>query len=70
MRSSFTQSRQNKNHRLKMAPKPIDKANTKVKISVESVVGILPEDHPLFKRLVADRPLWPLIETEGSLLWH
>ena len=53
-----------------MAAKPIDKANTKVKISVESVVGILPEDHPLFKRLVADRPLWPLIETEGSLLWH
>ena len=40
-----------------MAAKPIDKANTKVKISVESVVGILPEDHPLFKRLVADCPL-------------
>lgn len=53
-----------------MAAKPIDKANTKFKISVESVVGILPEDHPLFKRLVADRLLWPLIETEGIFLWH
>ena len=37
-----------------MAAKPIDKANTMFKISVKSVAGILPEDHPPFKRLVAD----------------